>query len=149
LGQTESALDLIDGNTSRLADYVRLDAHWRAKDWQVLQADASRLYATERKLQAIDQKQVMRLAFATNMAGSAADRDILRRRFAASMASTRYKTAFAMMTSAEALSIEDTRKLAAILADIDQLQDLASVYAGLSNQARQSALTPDLKFASN
>jgi hypothetical protein len=149
LGQTESALDLMDGNTSRLADYVRLDAYWRAKDWQALRAEASRLYATDRKLQLADQKQLMRLAFSLNMAGSAADRDILRRRFGATMAGTRYKDAFQLMTSAQELSTEDTRKLASSLADIDQLQDLSSLYAGLAAQARQSVVKPRLKFASN
>ncbi len=151
LGRVASALDLIEDDAGRFADLLRIDGYWRTKDWKGLRIAAAALYADPvSRLQVMDQRQVLRWAFALAMDGSAVERDILRRRFGVMMARTSYGEAFALLTSARQIGTAETKRLAVVLADIDQLQDLSGLYSATSVVPPQRVAAPkSVKLAAN
>jgi hypothetical protein len=151
LGQLASALDLLEDDRSQLAVYLKLDAHWRSKNWPALRAVAASLYTVPPKtLTDETQKQLVRWAFAVAMDGAVGERELLRRRYNTAMSASRYQVAFGLLTSAGQIGTAQTKRLAATLADIDGLQDMSGVYPAQEKkaQARAAAVAPE-KFAAN
>lgn len=154
LGQAASALDLIEDNSGKTADHLRMDAYWRTKNWSKLHRVAASLYADPVfRLQSADQRQLLRWAFALAMDGTAVERDVLHRRFGSMMAASPYAEAFALLTSARQIGTADTKRLAVALADIDQLQDLSRLYDASATKPAapgpQAALQQATRLAAN
>ncbi len=154
LADTKSALDIIEGVSSPLAEKLRADAYWRAKNWKSLQQTVALIYSQDQPTMTIvDQRLIVRWAFALAMDGSASERDALRKRFGGILLSTSFKDAFALLTSSHEISSQQIRSLAVTLADIDQLQDVGHLYKLQSNKVTptkvQTAVPARMKYAAN
>ncbi len=129
MAETESALNLIQDDRSLVADRLRADGYWRAKNWRALHKKIAQIYTeNSQNLTNSDHRMILRWAFALSMDGTAAEREQLKKRYSEAMEKTSYHKAFGLLTSGTEISTKQISSLAVTLADIDRLEDISLLY---------------------
>jgi tetratricopeptide (TPR) repeat protein len=129
LNMFASALDLLEHDNSRTANYVRADAYWRAKQWPQLATHYRRVYdQAGTKITSEDQVQFLRWAFALITQGDLKAASSLGHRFELTQMAAPFGTAFTLLTSGRVISSADAHQMSSVLEEIDQLFDMSHMY---------------------
>jgi len=134
MNRRERALQLLAGDTTDEAEYIRLDLYWRDQEWgkaaEVLSQLADRIdVPAEGALGEEDSRTVLRLAVALALAGDGSGLRYLRARFDGPMAQGPYRDAYAILTSEmERDGIISYETVEATIREVDQYQAFMATY---------------------
>jgi hypothetical protein len=132
LERVDEAEALIDGDTSRVADLLRLDITWRAKDWPELIAVANRLLQPRSSdtaaLSPDDVRTAMRQALAASLINDSATTTRLRTAFADRLAGSPYASAFSLLVSGGQMTPAQVDALSKTLQELDKLDSFMLAY---------------------
>ncbi len=124
LDKGDEAAILIEHDHSYTADTIRSDIAWHNKGWKTVVSLSQKLLSGAKTGDA--EKHIMRMAFAYTMLGDTAGASQLRTRYSASVAATRYSSAFQLLTSGNVIGMAEINSISAALASLDMLDGAQS-----------------------
>ena len=132
LGDSESALKLIQNDGSRKADLLRADIYWRTQDWERSALIYQRLIGDTgkdgRRLSDLSATLVVNWVVSLSMSGQKDKLNEARQIYAAMMDSTRYREAFRLITNKTAEDLQDFRTLTERFQEIGRFQGFLTSY---------------------
>lgn len=139
LGRPDEAEAVLEGDDSALADILRADVYWRAKDWPLLLEAAGRLMDEHQGELGIDQKrQVLRMAVAYNMLADDKALATLRGRYMAQMRGDALGSVFDLVTAEK----PDAKSLASINSAMELLDNNDTVLNSYRSALSRARKTP-------
>ncbi len=133
LGKFEDALELLEDDTSKVADLLRADIHWKSKNWARATAAIEKLLKQNGadkavKLSDVDRQRVMQIAVALSLSGNQQGIDELRAKYRKKLVETQDLDAFDLITDGSDASDTAFRERSTAIAKIGQLESFMAGY---------------------
>jgi tetratricopeptide (TPR) repeat protein len=143
LGRLEGAVELVERDRSEMAQRVRAEAAWRARDWERAAAEIRALLALRNRAIALDEAgrhAVLRAGVAMTLAGNEEGVRALYREYAGDMAGTESADAFEVVAAGVTAEGSAIRDVARAVARTDLLERfMTGLRARLTQEAAQGA----------
>ncbi len=139
----DGALEMLKDDKSLDAELLRAETYWEGEDWtqaslalqQVVKLTGAQV---KKPLEPKQADYIFNLAIATTLAGNERGAQRLRRDFGPTMAQTRYKNAFDLITAPNNLGVLDFRQ---VPAEVKQAQGFQTFMANYQQRLREQKLS--------